>query len=524
MTQIEIEAGAVDQRIGQASPAARALLWVITRASEPLTERLIERVWSGESVNEEMLHKVAAELEQLPPAMRAQIEAQLPPEVRDQIKTLAREPIAATAPIAPLLAELLEAGLLARDGGVEDAPVGFTPLVAERAGAWIDQHPEERGGRTDTQVWEALSARHVVAFEAMANMDDLAAPELVVATAGRGLAYLLRAGRFDAIGAAIARMVEAAPAAQLRAPLLDELRRVITSARRAELPRPRMLVLEIEALRFEVRYGGDIAAAGSALEACLDELRRAWKIEPRPAIEGTSSAPSSDAFEAALDLALEIDLAGESWHSALERLDEIEKVKRERGAQDHALSLVRCRRYQPLMGLGELDEAGRVLESALRVFREVKDGPAEVGTLSRVADLWDERGDAVQAVAAAREALAASERLEDAEVRASCHENLSTYLQKADEPAAARGHQLADIIYRVVARGDMGRTLQSLKLDILRAVARGEHYELPRVAQILEQPDFVTLQRFLEAQGVPPGPLQDGIDELVSALRSQFRG
>jgi tetratricopeptide (TPR) repeat protein len=523
MAPIEIEAGAVEERIGQASPTARALLWVITRASEPLTERLIERVWSGESVNQEMLHKVAAELEQLPPAMRAQIEAQLPPEVRDQIKDLSREPIAAKPPIAPLLAELLEARLLVREGGVEDAPLGFAPLVADRAGAWMDRHPEERGGRTDAQVWEALSARYVVAFEAMANMDDLAAPDLAAATAGRGLAYLLRAGRFDAIGPATARMVESARAASLRAPLLDELRRVITIARRAELPRPEMLVLEIEALRFEVRYGGDIAAAGSALEACLAELRRAWKTEPRPEIKDTSSAPSNP-LEAALDLALEIDLAGESWHSALERLDEIETIKRECGAEDHALSLIRCRRYQPLVGLGELDEAGRVLESALEVFRQVEDGPAEVGTLSRVADLWDERGDAAQAVAAAREALAASERLENAETCASCHENLSTYLVKAEEPAAAREHQLADIIYRVVARSDMGRTLQSLKLDILRAVARGEHYELPRVAQILERPDFVTLKGFLEAQGVPPGPLQDGIDELVGALRSQFRG
>jgi len=263
------------------------------------------------------------------------------------------------------------------------------------------------------------------------------------------------------------------------------------------------------------------------LQICLGELRREWQSDPGREAEAWSASAArgrdKNALEAALDLALELDLAGEHWHSALERLDEIEGVMRRRGAGDHALSLIRCRRYQALVGLGELDEAGRVLDAALGVFREVGDVPAEMGTLSRVADLWDERGDAARAVAAAREALAASERLDDPEARASCHENLSTYLQKADAPAAAREHQLADIIYRVVARSDMGRTLQSLKLDILRAVARGEQYDLPRVADLLEKPDFAVLKGFLGAHDVSPGPLQDGIDQLAGALRSQFR-
>src|SRR5262249_3316816 len=111
----------------------------------------------------------------------------------------------------------------------------------------------------------------------------------------------------------------------------------------------------------------------------------------------------------------------ERWEPARAKLDEAEALLRASGAGDHELALARCQRYIPLVRLGQLDEAEQVLEEALAVFREVGDGPAEVGTRSRLSDLWDERGDAARAVAAAREALAASQGLSDLEMRAGCH-------------------------------------------------------------------------------------------------------
>ena len=109
----------------------------------------------------------------------------------------------------------------------------------------------------------------------------------------------------------------------------------------------------------------------------------------------------------ALDLAAQIDLALERWQPALDRLDQIEAFLAESSASDHALSVARCQRYVPLARLGRLDEAEQVLSSALAVFAEVSDGPAEVGTRSRLADLWDERGDRARAVIEARKAQSA---------------------------------------------------------------------------------------------------------------------
>src|SRR5262249_59551321 len=42
----DVTVGAVDLLIHRASPEARRLLWVVTLASEPVTEELIEAVWA----------------------------------------------------------------------------------------------------------------------------------------------------------------------------------------------------------------------------------------------------------------------------------------------------------------------------------------------------------------------------------------------------------------------------------------------------------------------------------------------
>lgn len=616
MAEHEREAASVEVRLAGVSPSARELLWVITRAREAVTERLIERLWSGESLDLEVLRKVAAELATLPPAVRAQVEAQLPDEVLSQIETLGDRPTEVPPlPVRPLLAELTARGLLAREGEGDDAPFGFTPEVQERSTAWMKQHPRERSGRTEEQVWRTLGERYVGAFEALAQASEgeagaapsLSPVELAIETARRGLRYLIQASH-DELGAIAGRMLTATGDEAFRARLLAEIaaaaqdasagarrravraalamglaeaaerdtaaleralflyeqaieeaeeaedeagareaaalgerwaatlerqgqhaaareafRRSAANARRAGLPRAEVIARELGSVRLGIRQGGDIAAVETALGRHLEELRALQQAPGRGAAAGRAADRVEEVLIKAIEIGVQLDLALERWAPALAKLDEAEALLQASGASEHELALARCQRYAPLVRLGRLDEAGQVLEAALAVFREVGDGPAEVGTRSRLADLWDERGEPGRAVAAARQALSASERLADAEMRAGCHENLSTYIEKAGDHAGAREHQLANLVYRVVARLDLGRALRTLQFDVLRAAARGERHALPRLADILDKPAFAALQGFLAERGVPAASLEEGIEKLVETVQAGTR-
>lgn len=84
----DVAVRSVDLLLERLTPDARRLLWVVTRASEPVPEGLLEGVWSGQ-------------LEQMPPEVRARLEAEEGP---------------APPPVAPLLEELDPRQLVAAAG------------------------------------------------------------------------------------------------------------------------------------------------------------------------------------------------------------------------------------------------------------------------------------------------------------------------------------------------------------------------------------------------------------------------
>jgi tetratricopeptide (TPR) repeat protein len=92
----------------------------------------------------------------------------------------------------PLLDELLAADLLTPDDGA----VAFHELVKERATAWIEAHPAERGAREEPEVWRAYGERYQAAFEALTSAGTPGARERAAEAGRRGLAYIIRARAF----------------------------------------------------------------------------------------------------------------------------------------------------------------------------------------------------------------------------------------------------------------------------------------------------------------------------------------
>jgi tetratricopeptide (TPR) repeat protein len=174
-----------------------------------------------------------------------------------------------------------------------------------------------------------------------------------------------------------------------------------------------------------------------------------------------------------------------------------------------------------LIRLGRLDDAQQVLEASLRVFQDAGDAMAQSTALFALADLWDERGDQTQAIALGRQALAVRNHLPDPMDRASSHANLGKYLETTGQTQASQAHQVADAAYLLLTgHGQhLATWLDNLKIRRRRAAETGDEVLLPPLAEVLNQPEFEPLARFLAQNGVEPAGVQAQIDALLDQAR-----
>src|SRR6185369_7845096 len=187
----DVAVGAVDLHLHRASPDARRLLWLVTLASEPVTEGLIQGVWSGKSREKEQIDQFRALLaliEQLPEETRPSL-PEMPPEIRALLES--PSVTSAVPPSGPLLAELTDAGLLTKEAA---DTYGFHELVRERIAARMADHANEKGERTEEQTWVAYGERYAATFEAIRRSGEKGSVERAVEAGRRGISYLVRAG------------------------------------------------------------------------------------------------------------------------------------------------------------------------------------------------------------------------------------------------------------------------------------------------------------------------------------------
>jgi tetratricopeptide (TPR) repeat protein len=551
----DVAVGAVDLLIQRASPDARRLLWVVTRAAEPVLEALIESVWSEEGD--------------------------------------------AAPPAGPLLAELTGAGLLSVE---ETGAYGFHELVRERIAAWMETRSEGKGGWTEEQAWIAYGARYAAAFEALWMAGGEGSRERTLEAGRRGISYLLRARAFDRLGlfasevvismrdprqlhrviAELEGAVEQVPAGEARWCLRTYLADALDNAGRpaAALPfyeqavaeaeeaghwshvgaicqnwasalgnagrlddakatylrsaqakaragsrRLDVLASEIEALRVDVMQGGAEQALPE-IESRLQEIRAWWRRHRAGELVPEAPDPAflARVLIGGLNVAEEASRALERWEACLGALTESEETERALGEGEHELARTRFNRYGPLLSLGRLEEAQPVLENCLAVFRGAGDLPNEAKALSALAYLWDERDDPEQAAGLARQALAVRNRLSDLADRSISHGNLANYLDRLGAAEEAARHQLAAIVYDLIMNRRQGLQikLHNLAIYMRRAAGSGERYELPRLAELLARSEFEPLRRTLTEWNVGLDELQAAIDEIVERVRSQI--
>jgi tetratricopeptide (TPR) repeat protein len=544
----DVAIGSIDLLLERASPEARSLLWIVTLASEPVRQAMLQGVWSGQ-----------------------------------------------TPDVEPLLAEICDAGLLGRDTGES---YSFHELVRERTEAWMQRHHEERWNREAEAVWQAYGERYQALFDEISKSGEAGAQEAAAEAGRRGLSYLARARAFDALGPFASKLVTGTRNPALLSGVIAELEAVVDhvppgaahwsvqssladafdsvgqpdralpfyaraaleaeaasawgdvgticqnwanalgnvgqldrarevyrqsadAQRQAGSPQMSIVGSELGALHIDVMQD----RAGEALPQIEERLEavRGWWRRHR-AGEEVPEAPEpvflGRVMVGALDIARQANRVLERWQSCLDLLAETEETKRAQGASQHELARTRFNRSDPLRRLGQLAEAKQVVEVCLEVFREVDSLPEQASALGALAVIWDALGDLNQAVALERRVLAVSQRLPDPLDRARSHHNLAYYLDRVGEHDEARWHLFAALVYRLVTNNteSLRGTLHYLSILIRWAAASGARYELPRLADILSRPEFQALGNFLIQFGVNSDDLQANIDAGIQEL------
>jgi tetratricopeptide (TPR) repeat protein len=252
----------------------------------------------------------------------------------------------------------------------------------------------------------------------------------------------------------------------------------------------------------------------------VDRLRAAMaELPARP--DASEAIPPWNVRETILDVGHTSALATGDWQQCLDLNAEIAASKRERGAREHDVTRTRFNDAGPLIRLGRLAEAGRLLADCQRVFEDLADTPSLAMVLSTRADLEDKLGHRQAAADLERAAIRLRYARPEPRNIAISHHNLANYLGRlGGDRAGQRAHRLAAALIRRLGgmAHDLDRTVRALAAE-LRADDGGQ--ALPTtVAQVAEtagRTEGVRLGELLAALQPDPRVVEAALAEILAA-------
>ena len=219
-------------------------------------------------------------------------------------------------------------------------------------------------------------------------------------------------------------------------------------------------------------------------------------------------------LEFVLDIGHSSALALGQWQQCLELNAEITANMRERGTGPHELAGTLVNDAWPLIELGRLTDADRLLRECQQVFEDHRDIPSLAIVLSIRAGLEAESGRPGVAVGLERTAIRLRYPRPDPYNIAVCHHNLADYQREArGDRAGQRAHRLAAaLIYQLTgmthdladaqraltaeARTDDGADLPATLGDVIQAAERTDGVRLGELIAALE-PDRLAAEQAL---------------------------
>lgn len=362
----------------------------------------------------------------------------------------------------------------------------------------------DNSGQADISLPIFTQAASLARTAAEAGGDNAQEAWTVLAVISGNWANALRStGNFDA---ARARHLESAEA-----------------SKNAALPVINVICSKLEALRIDIMQG-KLDTAVPEIEQRLAQVR-AWWTQHR-AGQAVSEAPDAEllarAFIGALDIARKADYARKNWESALSRLETMLEVEHALQRPAEAIGGTRYNRANVLMELGRVGEAKAELEACLSLFQNSPDARSKV--LSSLADLFHKQNDVGQAIALERRALALCEQLPDPVDRAISHSNLAKHLDRRGLPpdlTESLRHRLAALLYFLVMGHwqHLETSSRNYVIEFLRARAASTEFNAPRVADLLADPAFASLELWLRQKQIDLDQLQATVDAFLDQAR-----
>lgn len=300
----------------------------------------------------------------------------------------------------------------------------------------------------------------------------------------------------------------------------------VNAYKKAHYPLINIIAGELEALRIDIMRAEKekVKQILPEVESRLVQCRTWWQQCQNGIIvsEASDAELITKCLIKALDVAYYAYTAIGNWQNCLSLLDDMETVENKIGEDNHIKTLTKFNRYYPLLELGRLDEAQKLLEECLPVFRTVEDFVHQSYVLSGLAIILDRKGDFQQALALERQALSIAERLEDYEGIAGSYTNLGMILQNAGQTEEAAYYTLASIIYHLLTdnQQELYNTLRNFNIEIRDAEENAECYNLPQVSDLLKQSKFKSLKSIMQSFKVTIEELQTKINEITEDIRN----
>ena len=185
-------------------------------------------------------------------------------------------------------------------------------------------------------------------------------------------------------------------------------------------------------------------------------------------------------------------LATEQWTLSLDLNAAVLASAEARGASIHDIACFRFNDYGPLIRLGRLGEAGRLLTECQQVF-ENRDN-LDISMLAKVlyarADLEEKRGNLQAALSFGITAIRYAYVRPDPNYIAVSHHNYAVTLGRAGtDPATQRAHRLAaTLIFQLIGMThEFGDAIRALAIESRRGDQEGLPSTLSEVIEVVEQ-------------------------------------
>jgi tetratricopeptide (TPR) repeat protein len=262
----------------------------------------------------------------------------------------------------------------------------------------------------------------------------------------------------------------------------------------------------------------------------VEELRAALMGLPDRRAENETAVPWN-VRETILDTGHTSALATGDWQQCLDLNAEILASQEKRGAGIHEVTRTRFNDAAPLIRLGRLGEARRLLAECQQVYEDHADTTMLAKVLTTRADLEDALGHRQAAADLERAALRLSYARPDPEDIAISHHNLAGYLGRLGvDHAGQRAHQLAAALIRWLAgmSHDLANTVRALAADLReddvtsrRGVAASLPSTVAEVVETAELTESVRLGALLASLEPDPTVIEDALARIVRVARSQ---